>query len=493
MADTVIDIPGVGSVAFPDSMTPEQMTAAAAKLYQEAQPKPPKPSFMQRLGEGEMNFAEANRGLPTATKDAAIGAAKGGAKSVIGLGGFFNRVAGSPSDPALFDAARAEFATPTNDMQRLGFGVEQIAEFAALPHAKGNLLRRMVTEGAQQGALSAVQGASPTPAAVIGGGAPAVASGVSRFLGGAAPKLVRSAVKPTLEELKRQAGAAVTGTEVQAKRLVDFILDKKIATPEQAQRIVDDAEKEIDRLVGGFKGVGTDAPQRAERYLKALERSAGRQGLPGDDVAVIRAKVRELYEESPLSENVTTTVMKDSPSGLVDASGKPVQAPVEEVSRALRTDVDPAEALDLARGGGRWGNRKAWGEQKGAAREASKAVERAGRDTVKATVPGTREALREQGQAIQSRNVFQRMQHREGNREPVSPFDVTTAAVEIAHGNLPVLSLGRAWLRENKLKAGLWAKQMEEALARNDTKAVASILERVGVGGLGQMRPVPAH
>lgn len=37
MAERVIEIPGVGNIAFPDTMSPEQINAAAAKLYRDAQ------------------------------------------------------------------------------------------------------------------------------------------------------------------------------------------------------------------------------------------------------------------------------------------------------------------------------------------------------------------------------------------------------------------------------------------------------------------------
>jgi hypothetical protein len=40
MPEQIIDIPGVGVTAFPESMTPEQVSAAAKKLYDDAQPKP---------------------------------------------------------------------------------------------------------------------------------------------------------------------------------------------------------------------------------------------------------------------------------------------------------------------------------------------------------------------------------------------------------------------------------------------------------------------
>ena len=157
-------------------------------------------------------------------------------------------------------------------------------------------------------------------------------------------------------------------------------------------------------------------------------------------------------------------------------------APVPTTARALRTDVSPAEALELARGGGKWGNKRAWGEQKGAAREASKAVERAERDAVKAAVPEAKPLLARQGQAIQARQALDRQALREGNREPISPFDVTTAAVEsAATGRIPVLAIARHLLRENKLRFGVWAKRLERAIEKNDEATAAVILDRFGI------------
>jgi len=43
MPDKVIDIPGVGPIAFPDSMSDADMNAAASKLYREANPEHPPP------------------------------------------------------------------------------------------------------------------------------------------------------------------------------------------------------------------------------------------------------------------------------------------------------------------------------------------------------------------------------------------------------------------------------------------------------------------
>lgn len=57
MPDKVVDIPGVGSVAFPDSMTPDEMNKAAAKLYAEANPTAPAPPGQVQV---PMTFAMVN-------------------------------------------------------------------------------------------------------------------------------------------------------------------------------------------------------------------------------------------------------------------------------------------------------------------------------------------------------------------------------------------------------------------------------------------------
>ena len=320
--------------------------------------------------------------------------------------------------------------------------------------------------GAAAGILTPLSAAKP------------IVAGVAKATGKTAVPLVRSAIKPTVTAMRQQTGGQ--GINAAANKLASFIADRGITSREAAQSIVDAAEANIQTLAKSAT-VATDAPQRAQRYLKALSQSASRQGLPADDIAIIRAKAAELLNESPLSETVMTTQMQPSPTGLVTASGQPVMVPTQVPSRALRTDVMPDEALELARGGGKWGNRKSWGEQKGASREASKAVERAERDAVKAAVPETRAQLREQGQAIQARETMDRMAFREGNREPFSPFDATTAAVEIGTGNLPVLSAARHFLRQNKLKMGVWARRLEKAIVDNDDAAAAVILDRFGV------------
>lgn len=319
-------------------------------------------------------------------------------------------------------------------------------------------------------------------ATAIGGlvAGPAAVRGAGRVVGKTAKPLVRSAIKPTVTAMRQQAGASVAGINSIANRLTNFIVENGIASREAAQQLVSNIEGRIQQVVGQSTKT-TDAPQRARRYLSALETSAKKQGLHADDVAVIRAKANELLTDSPLSEDVVNTVMQPSPSGLVDQYGKPVMVPTQVTSRALRTDVMPDEALAIGRASSKWGNKKQWGEQKSASKEADKAVERATRDATKAAVPEAKPLLQKQGQAIQAREALGRKEFREANREPVSPFDVTTAAAEIGTGRLPVLSVARHVLRENKLRLGVWAKQLERAVANHDEAAAAVILDRLGL------------
>jgi hypothetical protein len=346
---------------------------------------------------------------------------------------------------------------------------------AALLPVLGPMAANIGTEIAETGDIAGGIGKGAGLAAPVALARPA-ARLAGRAVGSTAKPLVRSAVKPTIAAARQQVGR---GLNAKADQLVQFIVDRKLASPEAAQRLVETTESQIQAIAGG-SAVATDAPQRAARYLSQLSRSAGRQGLPADDVALIRSKAAELLNDSPLSESVTGPGARASTMA-ERMAGAPEQQPATVTTRQLRTDVSPTEALELARGGGRWGNRKSWGEQKGASREASKAVERAERDSVKAAVPETRPLLRTQGRAIQSREVLDRMKFREANREPVSPFDVTTGAVEVASGGMPVLAVARHLLRENKLKLGIWAKRLEDAVTANDSATAAVILDRFGV------------
>lgn len=434
----------------------------------------------------------------------AIGAAKGLGGSLYNVGQFASKVV--PGIPDLPDTTMFE---GTNTPQKIGRFVEQAAEFlapagvvskaaraAAALGPKAKLAARIVGEAVGAGTVTAAQGGNPVVGAAAGASAPVAGRGlttIGEYIGSKGIPFVRAAIKPTVTAMKQQAGASRTGIDAQANRLAKFILDNRLTSPEKAQAVVEGAERELRQVLAVHNPV-TQAPKRVMRYLAALEQSAKRQALPADDVATIRAAAKELLEQSDLAEDVTATVMRPSSSGLVDASGRPVLVPERVTTRALREDVTASEALDKARATSQWSTRRSYGEQKGAAKEASKAAERGLRDEVKERVPQAKPLLTRQGQGIQARETLDRMAHRAANRDVVSLPAHVIAAGEVASGRMPIMAFAANWLRNNQLKAGIYADALAAAIRKNNVQQVTEILGRLGVGATAQIpKPLPAQ
>lgn len=432
-----------------------------------------------------------------ASKIPAVGPALTGLGNELGgaYAGVMHDTTAAPVTPEQAARFAADATTPTNTAQSVGKGIEQVAEYF-VPAARAEkvasgvaanipkylrLFPHMAAQAATGAAVATAQGGDPTTALVSGAVTPVVGAGGNRVLqwaGERAAPLVRAAIKPTVTAMKRVAGASQTGIDAQAEKLVQFILTNKITDAEGARKILQNAEWELQRVLS-VKNAPTDAPQRALRYLQALERSAGKQGLPAGDVATIRNAMGELLE-SGMGEDVITMVPTPHPT-LVGPNGKPITVLMPQTSRALRTDVSAKEALDSARSSSRWSTRKAWGEQKGAETEAGKAVERAQRDAVKAAVPEARPLLQQEGEAIRAAEVLDRMAFRAANRDAVSLPAHVVAAGEMASGRVPIVAFAANWLRNNQLKAGMWADALRRGIARNDVKTVGTALERLGI------------
>lgn len=431
--------------------------------------------------------------------DLATGAVKGALHTAVGLGELVHRIPGVDTavdwlygTPGLSQAAFADAnqrLTPNSTGERIGYNAEQAAEFAVPIGAEGaaskaaEVTKNALTAAAQGG----TKGDVAITAALTAVPAGAIVRKAGQMVGETAEPLVRSALKPTISSMRRITGNQ--GMDAKANALVRFVLDNKLTTPDQARQVFQDAESELQRVLA-TKNAPTDAATRADRYLQALKRSAAKQGLNDSDVAAIENAGRELLN-GPMGQDVVTQTTAMQPSTILGPDGKPVMVPVTttQTTRELRPSVPADEALTSARASGRWSTRKAWGEQKGASMEAQKAVERAQRDATKSAIPETVPLLARQGQAIQATQALDRMQMRAGNTEPVSPFDVTTGAVEVAHGRPPVLAVGRAWLRspQNKIRAGIWAKTLENAIVNGNAPLTADILSRLGVGVTAQM------
>jgi len=428
--------------------------------------------------------------------DVGVGIAKGAANTAVGLGELMHRIPGVSTavdalygQPGLsersFPAAR-EAVQPTNTAQKDGYYGEQIGEFflpvagaAGKAGTAGRIGKDALLAGAQTG--------SATDAAITGG-LSAVIPGAQAAVRGAhglqslGEKMVRSAIKPTVASLRKITGAG--GMDAKANALVRFVIDNRLTTAEKARTLFQNTEHELQRVLS-VKNAPTDAATRAERYLTSLERSAAKQGLGADDIAQINKSAAELIQ-GPMGKDVVKMMPTPHPT-LVGANGQPITVMRPVTSRALRTDVMADEALESARASSRWGTRKAWGEQKGAAMEAAKAVEKAQRDAVKAAVPEARALLATEGKAIQAEQALDRMAQRSMNRDPISMPAQFVGAGEVLAGQVPVLAFASNWLRNNGMKAGIWADALGKAIENGNAPLALDILKRLGVGSEVQM------
>lgn len=466
--------------------------------------------FPEGTSEQDINEAVAqlmdDQGAWASVKNAVVGAGKAVANEVLGMAEAGSKLL-FPADIQLPDgsvvkAPRPDFSQyrqqlqPTKDEQTANTVMNALL-FAAPTGGKvtgatrlARLGERMVGGAVNAATHSTLQGNTPedtSHAALIGAAMP-VATGpigaAASWLGGKAERMVQSAVKPTVTSLKQTSGASREGINVVAKRMARFIIDNKITTPDKAEAIIKNAETELQSLLTANGGTLTDAGARAERYLFALRRSARKQGIPADDVEILDAKIRGFMRTSPLTESVQATNASGAP--VFDANGLPVMI------RVPRQDVTAQEALDVARNTGRWSTRKQWGEQKGAAVEADKAVERAARDATKRAVPGASPLLARESKAIGAKQALDRMFQREGNTNPIDLPSYVVAGG--GHGFWAAVNL---FLNKNKLRAGIIGDAIGRAERNNDVRSAIAIMRQLGAGAAIQPfldeQPVASH
>lgn len=439
------------------------------------------PNMADRIGSG-LETAR-NIAFPLLNPDVQRGITKSAGGLVSGLGQIVAGPAGRPEGYAVDSgminpdspevqqeqALKAESfkmadeaMAPRGGGETLGKALGDTAQFVALPGESA------LARGVGNASLAKAQGAS-TLGSLGAGAIAAVPAGrlvasIGERIAGLAPGLVRSAIKPTVAAMRRISGGAGEGLDAKANSLVNFIIENKLTTPDKAQKMLSEAEKELQRALK-LKNAPTDAPQRALRYLDALEKQAQKAGL-GDDVQTIRKAAEEVF-----------------------ASEMGTAVPGIPGARTLRTDMPASEALDVARLRGRLQNRKAYGELKSTSVEASKAIERAGRDAVKAAVPEAAPILQREGRAIQAKDVLDRMQFRQGNRDALSLPAHIQAAGGVAAG-MPgtgaVLAMAANWLRNNQMKAGIFADVLGKAIKNGNAPLVADIMKKLGATGVAE-------
>lgn len=253
-----VNIPGVGKVNFPDTMSPDQITQEAAKLHLQAQaPKPsakpsvspvdastaqsatqpPSPDEFRTFGPEvpDKTYAPGIAGEYEALTEALKGAGKGALSTI---GNLIDMGSLGPVGYAVKQATqqRPAIVTPSNPEQNLGFKAEQIGEFflpGGMPlrgakAAEAGILAatkaprlakilglgaRMGLEAGAAGGVSAAQGNDPTEAAVLSAAIPGAGAAIKGAAGltKMSPRLVNSLIKPVSKmfDFGRDPGAGV--------------------------------------------------------------------------------------------------------------------------------------------------------------------------------------------------------------------------------------------------------------------------------------------
>lgn len=259
--DKVIDIPGVGSIAFPDSMSDAEMNAAATRLYQGANPtkkQPPVKSWVETASDWLPGAGGAIGGMVGGKTGAAIGAAAG--EGYKQLAQHATEIPG-----AIADVARNAIAQP-------------------------GATARGFAQGAGAGAVNAgtqavVQGALPQAAGeVIGAGMKA-----------AAPWLMQKALKPAMGLLNEY--------KTTAPKLVQTLLDEGVSVTQggldKLQRLFDATNQEIRDAVANATGT-IDKKNVAARALPTAVKVA-QQVNPTKDLQAVGETVGEFLDHPILS------------------------------------------------------------------------------------------------------------------------------------------------------------------------------------------------
>lgn len=263
-AEKVIDIPGVGNISFPSTMTDAQIDAAAAKLYRDANPDQP-----GRKPKGWVSTAL--DWLPTA--GGAIGGIVGGiGGTVAGMG-----IGGAPG--AIGGAALGGAAGKA--LQTLG----RVATGEEAPKDYGEGAASIATEGAIQGATQAV-GVAVAPVMTRAAGA-----------------LMQSAVKPGIRATARAVARGVSKEELP---VVSTLLEEGVnVSPggiSKLNRIITATNDEIKTAVNTLPG-SVDPVKVSSRAMPVLRRAQS-QANPTADVKAVTDSATA-FLQNPATTRVT--------------------------------------------------------------------------------------------------------------------------------------------------------------------------------------------
>lgn len=306
MPDKVIDIPGYGQVAFPDSMTPDEMNAAAAKLYKEKNPNHPPPDPKHSWVDTAVDWLPAVGGAAGGL----IGAA-GGTVAGFGVGGVPGAVGGAAVGGAAGEAAK-------------------------------QLINRVRGQGGPA-TPSKAAGAIATQG-VIQGGAEAAGAGIGAGMKAAGPYLMQKALKPTMSVLSEY--------RTTAPKLVQTLLDEGISVTQggvdKLQKLLTATNQEIREAVANAAG-SIDKKTVAARALETASK-VSKQVNPTKDLQAVGETVAEFMDHPVYSGNLSIPEAQALKQGTYQQIGKKygeVSSAAIETQKALARGLKEEIAAEV--------------------------------------------------------------------------------------------------------------------------------------------------
>jgi hypothetical protein len=361
-----------------------------------AESQPAEPTSTAPAASGSWSEQMLDKALG-AVKDVGVGALKGAGETVKSLADLGRRHV--PGFAALDKAGSIQIGDTlesANAAQSIGKGAERVAEFAVpsmaagkvMPLARGagalRLGGRMALEGAGAAPLAALHGESPVAAGVTAAAMPGVAQGATA-LGRAA---IGKIAKPGAALVK-----SMTGLDDAAKldKITDTIIGRNVTGPGKAQKLIDEEGRVVAALRQGPEGRTVTRAQQTVPESLARQRTFYKEAPINEQELQATDDVlgRLLSEEAPMGKP-TVTGQKQVPTGLLDASGKPLMRTEEVTGRVLRDDITMDEALGMAQRQRAIRGNAPFAERGSATAQGSKAVEMGLREAAADAVPALR-------------------------------------------------------------------------------------------------------
>lgn len=315
MPDKIIEIPNVGRIAFPDSMTPDQINAAAGKLYADKNLDHPSPDPKHSWVDTAVDW------LPTAT--GAVGGLIGSTAGPLGA------VAG-----AALGGAAGQAVKGTVQAARTGQDAPSLAE-----------------AGKAVAGQAALQGGAEAGGRAIGAG-----------MAAAGPALMQSAVKPGL---KATARALFGGTATEDLPIVKTLLKEGVNVSPggiaKLDRIISASNDEIKAAIAHAKGL--IYPEAVAARVDPVIARASQQVNPVGDVAAAKDAAREFLTSrggpnlpaTPLTVPEAQALKTGTYQSLKEKAYGELKAPAIEaqkaLARGLKEDIEQQAAqsgIDIA-------------------------------------------------------------------------------------------------------------------------------------------------